>query len=109
MTSLQQFEKEVSEGIQFSPQELADKRLQLSGFYARASDQIIEILNRKPDIWVELRKGTKSDTSAERQYELTEDGKKLTALRWEIKKIDKLSSAIKQKLEVLSGEARNMF
>lgn len=95
--------------IQLSPHELVEKRLWLSGEYAYLSGQLTEILMDKPAIWNELRRGVGSDTAAERVWQATENGLRETKLRLQLKSIEKLMTAIKTKIEIDLGEARNQF
>lgn len=92
-----------------SPGELADLRLELSGQYSYYSGVLESILITKPKIWMDLRKDNKSDTATERAWEATEDGIKEMRCRLRMKRIEKMLSAIRQRLEVMQGEARNVF
>jgi hypothetical protein len=93
------------------PDELSTMRVWLAGEYAYLSNQLIGILMKKPEAWKQIRYNgeVKSDTAAERIWQATEDGLQETILRMKLRTIDKLSSAIKTRLEVLSGEARNQY
>jgi hypothetical protein len=65
-------------------------------------------LPEKPAKWLAIRGSKNSDAAAEREWEATELGQRETQLRWELKRIDKLSSAIASKLRVMEIEARNL-
>jgi hypothetical protein len=93
------------------PPELSEMRAWLAGEYAYINSQLIGVLMKKPEKWKEIRYSgeVKSDTAAERIWQATEDGLQETILRMKLKTIDKLSSAIKSRMEVLMGEARNQF
>lgn len=80
-----------------------------AGYYARLSEQLEEILSRRPQVWQKLREGTKSDKAADRAYEGTESGIEEMKLRLRLKSLEKQMSASRSMLEVLSGEARNQF
>jgi len=93
------------------PPELSQMRAWLAGEYAYVNAKLIDILMRKPDEWKKIRYSgeVKSDTAAERLWQSTQDGQMETAHRMKLKTIDKLSSAIKTRMEVLMGEARNQY
>jgi hypothetical protein len=67
--------------------------------------QIIE--TRKALIWLDLRKQAQSATEAEHMWKATRDGQDEIRLKWTLRRIDKLSSAIATKLRVMEAELRN--
>lgn len=107
-TQLGHIQAEMERG-QLTPGELAEFRVQLAGLYAHASGLIEVILMRKPAIWNEMRKGHKSDKSADREYEATQDGLDEVRLRLVMKRIEKMISSCKTAIDVATGEARNQF
>jgi hypothetical protein len=68
-----------------------------------------DILAVKPGSWLVLRAGKNSDKATDREWQATELGQRETQLKWELRRIDKLSAAIATKLRVMEGEARNQF
>lgn len=98
----------MSEG-NTQPAELAEWRVILSGKFAFASNQLEEILLKKPSKWNAIRETVSSDTRAERMWESTELGEKERHWRMQMKKIEKMSSAIKTMLEVKNAEAYNQY
>jgi hypothetical protein len=92
-----------------SPGDLAQMRQFLAGEYAFIAGQLQDIVMRKPDVWRLFREKTTSDKQADRMYEATEDGKLEAVYRLKCKAIEKLMSAIKTRLEIASGEARNQY
>lgn len=92
-----------------SPGELAAMRMFLSGEYAYISGQLESVLMRKADTWLVLREKTGSDKQADKQWDASSDGKLETAYRLQLKSIEKISSAIKTRLDIAAGEARNQF
>lgn len=92
-----------------SPGELSEIRQYLAGEYAFVSGQLQDILMRKPDMWQLFRKDAGSDKQADRAYEGTEDGKLEAVYRLKLKAIEKLMSAIKTRIDIAMGEARNQF
>lgn len=93
------------------PSELSEINLDMSAEYAYLTEQLINILRKKPAIWDGIRySGTvKSDTAAERLWEKTPEGLDEMALRLELKALDKMMTSSRTRIGVLSGEARNQF
>ena len=56
-----------------------------------------------------MREQKKNDKAADREWQAVEAGLRETQLKWELKRIEKLSSALVSKLRVMGGEARNQF
>ena len=91
------------------PGDLAEMKSQLAGHYAFYAGQWEEILKRKAAQWIKLREFTKSDNSADRQYELTEDGKSEIIYRLKLKVIEKLMSGISTRIRVAEGESKSQW
>lgn len=77
--------------------------------FSRLSDELGVILESKPDKWLNIRLDVKSDTSAEKSWQRTDDGKREMVLRLKLKAIEKSMSSIRTRLRILSDEARNLF
>lgn len=92
-----------------NPSELSQSLLELSAEYGKLTDELIIILEKKPALWMELRRSTQSDTSAERAWSATVDGMKETTIRLKIKALEKSMSAIKARLRVQEVEAKNQW
>lgn len=92
-----------------TPNEIADERVRLAGEYARDSELITEILTHKATLWMELRKDHKSDKATDKAWDATPLGIDEMRLRFKMKASEKMLSALKSKLEVLEGEARNTY
>ena len=92
-----------------SPRELAQTRVWLAGHYAYLNGLITEILIKKPFVWEKLREEVKSDTRAERKWQMTEDGQEEIKLSRNLKSIEKLLSAMNTRLKVAEGEAINNY
>ncbi len=90
-----------------TPHELASMKLELSSIYARMSEMLMNILKKKPLMWNELRRGLKSDTSAERAWEATEEGLQQMELAQWLKVSEKMTSAINSMLRIYEAEAKN--
>jgi len=105
--TLEQIEREMATVT--TPGRLAELRVLLSAKYAQATNEYERILLAKPAIWNELRKDVKSDTRAEREWEATELGQGERHWKFQIKKIEKMMSAIKTLIDVRTGEAQNLY
>lgn len=79
----------------FSPMEAVSARSVLAGYYAFYSEQLEDILVRKPNVWSKLREGCKSDKQADREYEKTDDGINEIGLTMRLKRFEKMMSALK--------------
>ena len=86
---------------------LAEKRVELSGIYSYYSGLLESILFDRPDAWLKLRDGVKSDSSADKLWEATDGGKKETIYRLRLKRIEKLMSSMRTMLSLLENELRN--
>lgn len=85
-------------------QDCADDLAKLSGEYSWVCSQLEQVLASKPVIWNSIRKNTKSDTSAERQWEASENGVNEMGLRLRMKSIEKMMSALKSIINVAQNE-----
>lgn len=98
---------EVQRGA--TPGRLAEIGVELSGWYARLSQELEDILVFKPERWMEMRKEYKSDKTTDRAWDATEEGKKETRLRIQTKYIEKVLSQIKVLLRVKENESYNRY
>ena len=94
--------------MQYSLRDLAEQRITLSAEYGRSSEELEEVLAKKPEYWIILRDNTKSDTAADRQWEGTPEGIKEMRLRMKMKRVEKTLSSVKSLLDVLIIEAKNV-
>lgn len=92
-----------------NPHWLAEKRVELSSLYSYFSGQLEQVLFTKPDVWLEIRKGVKSDKAADKEYEALEDGKKEVIFRHRLRRIEKMLSSMSTMLRLLEGEAKNQM
>lgn len=105
--TIEQIEQELAgEGI--SPRQLADFRVYLAALYSLRAGEMQRILAVKPRAWLAIRDKKNSDKAADREWQATEQGQDETDLKWQMKRIDKLSSAIASKLRVMADEVRNL-
>ncbi len=86
-----------------SPLELAGYLTKLAGWSSYYSEMMKKIQLVKPQEWLKIKKNGESvkplsDTMAEITWAATEDGQKEIALKYELSRIDKMMSSIKQRL-----------
>ena len=92
-----------------TPGELAQNLEVKSHEFSVQTDLLIEILEKKPGIWNEMRRDFKSDTSCERAWSATENGLKEMRFKLKMKALEKTMSAIRTQLRIMESEARNLF
>ena len=92
-----------------APRTLVEYKSYLSGHSSYLLGQLEEILGRRPLVWSDIRKHTKSDKSADREYDATIDGLDSMKLEIELKRIKLLISAINSSLRLAESEAKNLF
>ena len=106
--TIEHIEKQLA-GDQHVPGRLADYRVFLAALYSLRAAEMQRILGVKPGLWLRIRETKNSDKATDREWHATEQGQRETQLKWELKRIDKLSGAIATKLRAMEGEARNQF
>lgn len=104
---LKDIEQELA--TQLNPGRLAELRVILSSKYSKATNELESILIKKPAVWNEMRPEFKSDTATERAWEATELGIAERHWKFQIKKIEKMMTAIKTLIDVKTGEAQNLY
>jgi len=108
MYSLAQIEKELAT-VQQPPATLADFKVYLAALYSFKAGQLEDILTRKPKVWLSLREGVNSDKAADRQWDASDDGIAEMKLRLDLKRIEKINSALTSRIRIAEGEARNQY
>jgi hypothetical protein len=106
--TIEHIEKEMA-GEGLAPRALADFRIFLAALYSLRAGEMQRILGKKPSVWLDMRRESNSDKATDREWQATQDGSRETQLKWELRRIDKLSGAIATKLRVMEGEARNQY
>jgi hypothetical protein len=106
--TLEQIQEEMQDGG-LSPRRVSDFRVYLAAVYALRSVELEAILLVKPDIWLKMRNDKNSDTATDRAWDASANGKRETQLKMELKRIEKLSSALASHLRVMEGEARTQY
>ena len=105
--TLEHIESELAGGVAV-PGQLADYRVYLAALFSLRAAEMQTILSIKPNAWLAIRDHKSSDKAADRGVARDPNGARETQLKWELKRIDKLSSAIASKLRVMEQEARNI-
>ena len=106
--TIEHIEKEMA-GDQLVPGHLANFRTFLAALYSLRAAEMQTILAVKPGIWLDMRGEKHSDKATDREWQATDKGLRETQLKWELRRIDKLSSALATKLRVMEGEAKNQY
>lgn len=107
MMKLEDIEAIMLEG-NIPPARLGELRVQLGAMYSISMNHLEAILMEKPTKWNDLRLHYKSDKATDRAWDETEDGKKELHLKFRIKKIEKMMSALKMQWEIVNTELRNL-
>jgi hypothetical protein len=94
---------------QTPPAELTIILMELAADYSRKTDEFIQVLGRKAEVWAQLRERVESDKQADKAWEATINGRLETSLRLELKSLEKLMSALKTHLRVRETEAKNQW
>lgn len=94
-----------------SPGELSELNMSLAGYYGLNATELDGILAIKADKWIKIRseEGVKSDAQADRLWEQTVEGQRERRLKLQQKTIEKLMSAIKTRIGVMTIEAKNQY
>lgn len=92
-----------------TPHEYAERRVEITGLYSRASEELESILLQKAELWLKIRERVKSDTQADKEWDRTELGTQELVLRMKMKRYEKQLSSLRTMLEVLNQEARNII
>jgi len=92
-----------------SPHMLAAFRVELSAEFTARTEQMKHVLRLKPKVWNDMRPNFKSDTACDRAFEATDLGMQEMELRYDLKSLEKVMSAIRGMLDVMNSEARNMM
>ena len=105
-----------------SPPELAKYETVLAGYYSYYAQMLKRILVDKPIAWLNIqtfvdyetersiqRDKLLSDKKTEMIWQATEQGQAEIALTWELRRIEKMMSAINKRLYVDNVAAKNQY
>ena len=107
--SLENIQNQMRAQEQLSPKEVSDFRRFLAGEYSYNGELLQYVEKNKPEIWLELRKQCKSDTQADRKWEMEPAGITEQELKMKMKRCEKLLSALRTISEIYNNEARNNY
>lgn len=91
------------------PQEMAQKRLDLSEEYSRYSGEWAKLVKTQADFFHTERENHKSDNACQKAFDRTDDGVKMTVIKQKLKSIEKTMSALNTALRLAENEARNIY
>jgi len=95
--------------VTMSPGEIVELKAILAGHFSFTSHALENILMKKPSVWLELRKGLRSDAATDRSWEATPDGIDEMKNRMQLKRIEKMISSVSSTLKVKEDEARHSY
>lgn len=96
-------------GMDRTPREIAERRVELSSEYSQCADDLSDILEIKATAWLSMRENHKSDKATDMAWDATELGIKEMRLRLKMKALEKKLSAARTYLEVMNTEAKNQY
>lgn len=92
-----------------TPQEIVQEILQLTDDMSKLAERLNE-LNKLYAMWWQACRGDyKSDKSAEKAWDLTQEGQEMMEIRLKLRVKERKISANKVYLRVLENEARNAY
>jgi hypothetical protein len=111
--------KDLSEGIEhLTPQSTDSYRIQLSALYGMMSDEVASLEKKKAVMWIELKLKNEdgvdrpkplSDKVTDIMYDSTKEGQRRIDLKYRLKSVEKMVSALAGHLRRLTEEAKNSF
>lgn len=104
---LNQIMKQLKSGAILSPSQIAEFHRTVTGIYSYESSEFIRLEQLKNEKTEELRKDTKSDSSAERQFYITTDGKEYLRLKYKLRVLEKILSSLKLSADTAKTEFFN--
>jgi len=92
-----------------TPQEAAEKMMELSEAQSRLSDEYTDLEEKKLRHFSQFRADHKSDKACDMAWSATDDGIRHMRLHFELKKLAKELSVIKTFLRHEENKARNLY
>jgi hypothetical protein len=92
-----------------NPGELSEQLMYQSAEYSKYTEELTDVLRNKSVVWMEMRKRSTSDKQTDREWDSTVEGMMEMSHRLRLKALEKSMSAIRTRLRILEGEARNMY
>ena len=92
-----------------TPHQLAEERIGMAEEYSRYSGLYAELVKKRAEHYKKERPNHKSDTSVEREWEMTTEGTQMTIIKLKLKAIEKQLSASNTMLRLLENQAKNLY
>ena len=92
-----------------SPHQLAEERIGMAEEYSRYSGLYAEMIKARAEHYRTHRPNLKSDTAAQREWEMTEQGVQMEIIKMKLKSIEKKMSASNTMLRLLENEAKALY
>ena len=92
-----------------TPNEMSDKRLELSEEYSRLSDEFAQHIKFQAEFFNLNREKYKSDNATQKAFEATTDGVRMVILKLKLKSIEKVMSALNTALRLAENQAHNLY
>lgn len=88
---------------------MAELKAELSSQYSYKTGLLEDILLKKPEIWLRIREDHKSDKATDRYWEGTQMGLREMKIKLDLKRIEKMISALSSRLRVAEREANTQW
>lgn len=110
LKSLNEYAREVMQ-FKNSPSKLSDIHIEISAKYSFLAEIMKDLQLEKAEFWQIKEAGDKklSDAAVEAKWLQTEGGKKEIKMKWELRGLEKLMSAIKTSSVVSAIESRGSY
>jgi hypothetical protein len=92
-----------------NPHQLAEARIALSEEYSRYCGEYANLIRKQAEHFKLKRDTFKSDKATEKDFDLTDDGVKMTIIKLKLKSIEKTMSAYGTYLRLKENEAKNLY
>jgi len=102
--------KDIRDGSSiFTPKQADEYLLLLAAWYDKYSEEMAKLEISRAEEWIDLRKESKTNTETEMLYDATTNGKRRIELKYQLKALEKLISALKARLQRLNNESYNQY
>jgi hypothetical protein len=96
-------------GVELTPRQVRDFKTYLTAIYSLYAGEMKEIATARASAWLDIRAEKNSDKAADREWQTTEKGIREIELKWDMRRIDKLISALNTHMRVMEGESKNQW
>lgn len=95
--------------MQKTPHALAEERISMAEEYSRYSGLYAEMIKHRAEHYKTHRPYFKSDTAAQRDWEMSEQGVQMEIIKMKLKTIEKKLSATATMLRLLENESKGLY